>query len=164
MGRYNHLMTKTKTMIEPIEVVTVVNTSVEDAFQAFVTNINDWWPMDPFSLSKGTLTLEPKLSGKIIETSEEGATFVWGHVTRWDAPHRLDIAWYVGAIEETATQVSVEFATTDDGRTGVTLIQTGWEALGDLANDIRNRNNAGWTTILGTHYANYVTAHCPQIV
>jgi hypothetical protein len=145
-------------MLEPITVETTVNADRDAAFTAFVANIADWWPMAPFSMSQGLLHFEPKLGGLITETSATGDRFVWGHVTAWDRPHGLDLAWYVGGTVETATQIAVTFADAGDQRTAVTLVQLGWEALGDDAAAIRDRNDGGWRAILGDHYVAFIDA------
>lgn len=144
-------------MLEPVIVETTVDTGDEAAFDAFVLRINDWWPMDPFSMSKGTLSMDPILGGQIIETSADGKCFVWGHVTAIEKPHRIELAWYVGSTVETATQISVTFDPFGEDRTVVRLVQSGWEALGDKAAQIRTQNDGGWRQILGTCYANFVS-------
>jgi uncharacterized protein YndB with AHSA1/START domain len=144
-------------MLDPIIVETVVNTTGEAAFDAFVMRINEWWPMDPFSMSEGTLSMQAALGGQIIETSATGERFVWGHVTAFDKPQRIELAWYVGSTVETATQISVTFDPDEDGKTTVRLVQSGWEALGDKAAQIRLRYDGGWRQILGTCFADFVS-------
>jgi uncharacterized protein YndB with AHSA1/START domain len=144
-------------MLEPIIVETSVEASLDEAFDTFVAGISDWWPMDPFSLSQGILHLEPTLGGKIVEISKTGERFVWGHVTAMEKPYSIELAWYVGSTVETATQINVTFAPGDRGKTIVRLVQSGWEALGDQAAQIRTRNDGGWRHILGKCFFDYVT-------
>lgn len=149
-------------MIDPVEVVVVLNTSKEAAFDAFVDQINDWWPIESFSIANGTVSIDPQYGGKIIETAEDGTTHVWGHITIWDKPNDLAISWYVGD-DKTPTSITVAFATTDDGRTGVTLVHTGWDALG--AEGVKKRENykMGWARILVQGYAKFARATCPPL-
>jgi len=145
-------------MLDPIVVEITVETTGDVAFDAFVMRINDWWPMDPFSMSQGALSLQPTLGGQIIETSPDGENFVWGHVTAIDKPQRIELAWYVGSTVETATQIMVTFDPDEDGSTTVVrLVQSGWEALGGKAAQIRTQNDGGWRQILGTCFCNFVS-------
>ena len=139
-------------MIEPIKVTVVVNATPDVAFDAFVNDFGTWWPMAPFSMSEGTLTFDAGQGGQIVETAADGTRHVWGHVTVWQPGKTLAVLWYVGSTPDKATRVTVEFEQTDDRRTGVTLTQDGWEALGDQALSVRDRNDAGWQTILGAHF------------
>lgn len=140
-------------MLEPITVEVTVNVSRDEAFEAFVTNIGDWWPMATHSMSKGIVGLEQKLGGLIIETSAGGEEFVWGHITAWNRPRHIELAWYVGATAETATQIAIDFEAIDDTQTMVTLAHAGWEALGDKAADTRSQYDSGWRSILLNTYA-----------
>ncbi|MEM7718716.1 MAG: SRPBCC domain-containing protein [Pseudomonadota bacterium] len=142
--------------LEPIVVEITLETTGTAAFDAFVHRINDWWPMDPFSMSQGLLSFEPILGGQIVETSAKGERFVWGHVTAIEKPKRIEIAWYVGSTVDTATQIAVTFDTGEDGTTTVRLVQSGWEALGDKAAQIRPRNDSGWRQILGTSFTEFI--------
>ena len=143
-------------MHDPITLDVTVPVGQEQAFDAFVLRINDWWPMASYSFGKGAVSMEPKLGGFITETAPDGARFTWGHVTRWDRPNLLELAWYVGRTEETATQITVTFEGAGEA-TQITLVQTGWEALGDAAAEMRTRNIAGWRTIIGEHFVNFVS-------
>jgi len=148
-------------MLEPLVVETTVDTPIDAAFDAFVLNIDAWWPMDPFSMSKGLLSLDPTIGGAVVETAADGTRFVWGHVTAFEKPTLGELAWHVGSTVDTATQIRVTCYALEDGTTQVRLVQSGWEALGDKAAQIRGQNEGGWRTILGTHFAQYV-AHRPE--
>ena len=149
-------------MIEPIEVVVVLNTTQDAAFDAFVAQINAWWPVSRFSVSGGTVSIDPCLGGQISETDADGAAHVWGHVTAWKPGHHIEISWYVGEAAH-ATDISVHFAPTDDGRTGVTLVHAGWDRLGDEAMAKRTNYILGWDAIFTKAYAAFVTATCPTL-
>ena len=138
---------------DPIVVTVVVDASPANAFDAFTQDIAAWWPLDPYSMSGGVLTLEPWDGGRILETAADGTVHHWGGITDWRKASRVVIDWHVGRTPEEATRVSVDFEATDDGRTAVTLTQDGWDKLGDAALDMRTRNDAGWRDILGNHFA-----------
>lgn len=149
-------------MLDPVTVVVVLNTPQAAAFDTFVAKINDWWPVKSFSIAQGTVAVDPRLGGKITETAPDGTLYIWGTVTRWDVPNHLSITWSVGEAA-TGTAITVDFAPTDDGRTGVTLVHTGWEALGDKAVTTRENYQMGWDRILGEAYAKYARATCPPL-
>ena len=150
-------------MIDPVVVVVVLNTTRAAAFDAFVARINNWWPVQSFSIACGTVSIEPKLNGRIIETAEDGAKHQWGHITVWDVPNHLSISWYVGE-NTVATEITVDFATTDDGRTGVTLVHSGWDALGETGVAKRESYHGGWTAIFGKSFAEHARATCPPLI
>lgn len=146
-------------MIEPIEITVALDATPKAAFDAFCDHFNDWWPKTPFSMSAGTLALERGLNGQVTETANDGTLHIWGHITGWEDGKLIELSWYVGRRPDTATTVSIRFDPTDDGRCGLTLIQSNWEALGKDAIDMRARNDAGWTEILGRGFATYIATH-----
>lgn len=146
--------------MDPIEITTVLDTTPEVAFRSFSSNIAEWWPVATHSMSKGVVRMETGVGGKIIETAKNGDEHVWGHVTAWTEFSQINLAWYVGDGVENGTDISVAFLPTDDGRTGVTLIHSGWERLGDAARGRHGNYVDGWTRILGTHYAQYIAKTC----
>lgn len=148
-------------MIDPVEVVVVINTTKQAAFAAFIDKINDWWPVESFSIAKGTVRIEPEFGGKIIERADDGTEHIWGHITIWDAPDDIAISWYVGD-DKTPTSITVAFAETDDGRTGVTLVHSGWDALGGAGVEKRTNYQMGWDRILDQGYAKFARATCPK--
>ncbi|WP_342078315.1 SRPBCC domain-containing protein [Yoonia sp. SS1-5] len=150
-------------MHDPIEVVVVLNTTQSAAFQAFVTDVGRWWPVASFSVAGGSVVMEPRLGGQIIETASDGAKHVWGHITAWEENRHIALSWYVGGKDAVPTDISVRFAPTDDGRTGVTLVHDGWAALGARAADIRKNYIRGWSAILGEAFAAYAADHCPPL-
>jgi len=145
-------------MIDPVEVHVVLNTTPDKAFRAFTADINNWWPVQSHSISKGVVHLHPEVGGEIVETAKDGAVHIWGHVTKWSPPNELAIEWYVGRTPKEGTQIHVTFAASDDGRTGITLVHSGWEVLGDGAADTREGYNSGWNTMLKESFAPYCEA------
>ncbi len=145
-------------MIEPVEVQIVLNAAPEKVFRAFTADINAWWPVKTHSICAGTVLMEPHSDGKIIETGEDGKAHIWGHVTLWNPPHELAIEWYVGRTVKEATQIHVRFDATDDGRTGITLVHSGWEVLGESAAETREGYKMGWSAMLTHNFAPFCEA------
>ena len=154
--------------IDPIEITAVLDTLPEHAFWAFVRKIGKWWPLSTHSVSHAMhktvasdLEIEPGLGGRIIEHGPNDEIHVWGTITVWEEFSRIDCTWHVGRTPDLATRLSIRFQPTDDGRTGITLIHSDWDVLGEDGLIIRNRNAGGWGRIIGTLFANYVHDHCP---
>lgn len=149
-------------MIEPVTVTVVLNTTPAAAFAAFVANINDWWPVESFSVCSGIIAVDARDGGAITETAEDGAQHVWGTIAAWQPPHHLEINWTVGEAR-IATAITLDFVATDDGRTGVTLVHDGWDALGSEGVSKRGNYQMGWDAIFATRYAAFAAATCPPI-
>lgn len=148
-------------MIDPIEVVVVIDTTKDAAFAAFIEQIDNWWPVENFSIAQGKVSVEQEYGGRIVETAKDGSEHVWGTITVWDPPVDVAISWYVGEAR-TPTSITVTFATTDDGRTGVTLVHSGWDALGDEGIAKRGNYEMGWDRIIVQGYAKFARATCPK--
>lgn len=149
-------------MSDPINVVVVLDTTPTAAFEAFVAQINNWWPVARFSVCGGKVAIDPRLDGQVTETDTDGTQHVWGHVTTWEPGRLLGISWYIGE-NSMPTDIAVVFAPTDDGRTGVTLTHTGWAALGKDGIAKRANYVRGWDAIFATAYADYAAKHCPKL-
>ncbi len=135
-------------MLDPIEVVVVLDMPVETVFEIFVTDMDRWWPKTPFSLGQGKVSMPRGAGEDITETEADGTVHVWGKVQRYDPPRRLAILWHVGQSPTVATEIDIQFRSTDDGRTGVTLVHSGWDTLGPDAAERRENYIRGWNTIL----------------
>lgn len=149
-------------MIDPIETVVVLNTTQDAAFDAFVGQINAWWPVSKFSVCAGKITIDPRLGGLITETDTDGTVHEWGRVTAWQTGKHIAISWYVGDAA-IPTNIAVTFAPTDDGRTGVTLVHNGWDALGKAALEKRGNYVRGWAAIFEVGYADFANKHYPAL-
>lgn len=147
-------------MLDPVRVELVVPVAQDRAFAGFAGNMASWWPLESHSISASrqgvaaaTVTVDGREGGQIVERAADGATHVWGQITVWDPPRRLDFSWYVGRTPDQATHVSVWFDPVDDGRTGVTLVHSNWEVLDEAAADVRGQYDGGWQHLLGVLYA-----------
>jgi uncharacterized protein YndB with AHSA1/START domain len=138
---------------EPLRVErsVVVDCSLEQAFALWTSRLRSWWPLASHSFTKEAaedVAIEPFAGGRIIERSRDGATRDWGTVIAWDPPRLLRHTWHLGFTPDEATDVTVSFDPEDDGRTRVTVTQTGFERLGDQAGSRRDGNERGWDSVI----------------
>ena len=108
-----------------------------------------WWPHD-HSVSGDpelTVTFEPRAGGRIFERTSQGTEHDWGEVLVWEPPERLVYLWHIGRDPGAATEVEVNFL--EEGPdTTISIVQRGWERLGDEGPELRNRNRQGWSGLL----------------
>ena len=130
-----------------------VDCSVEHAFSIWTQRIGSWWPRDhTVTGTHGTeVVLQPHEGGRIYERAAGGAEHVWGHVTVWEPPHRLSYLWHLGRDAADATEVDVTFASRGQSGTSVRIEHHGWDRLGATGGIWRERNKAGWDSLL-PHY------------
>lgn len=127
-----------------------VDAPLETAFRVFTQEIGSWWPLPTHSVFADrarSVEMEPRAGGQIVETSEAGEQSVWGTLTAWEPPHRVSFSWHPGRGPETAQEVEVTFAARGDG-TLVRLVHTGWEKLGDAAEEQVRSYDGGWDHVL----------------
>ena len=122
------------------------------AFRVFTEGIDEWWPARTHSIGEDqvdTVVLEAGPGGRLYERLVDGSEHEWGRVLQWEPPARLVCSWYPGRGSETAQVVEVAFTPVTDG-TRVDLVHSGWEHLGDRAEDVRASYaaEAGWTAVL----------------
>ncbi len=141
-------------MIEPLRLQFDVACSVEHAFRVWTSGIGSWWPVDhSVSAEVGLMVvLEPGTGGRIYERTRGGVEHDWGEVTVWEPPTRLEYLWHLRRDRADATEVEIRFAPQGQLRTRVEIEHRGWERLGAAGQVWRDRNRAGWETLL-PHYA-----------
>jgi uncharacterized protein YndB with AHSA1/START domain len=113
-----------------------------------------WWPKG-HSVSADpdlTVTFEPRVGGRIFETTSAGEEHDWGEVVEWEPPRRLVYVWHLRFDRSDATQVEVSFEPGGEG-TAVRIIHRGWERLGAAAEERRERNNRGWSGVIERYRA-----------
>ena len=123
----------------------LVDADPETAFEIFTARIAHWWPLAQLSVY-GAGTTVAFDGGQITERGPDGATSLWGTVTRWEPPGALAFSWHPGHAPDRASHVEITFAAVD-GRTLVTVEHTGWEVYADPA-AARAEYNQGWPTVL----------------
>ena len=141
----------------PVRQSSVVRASTRRTFDAFVTTIGAWWPVQPFSAGKDRvrdITIEQRLGGRVYETWDDGTEVDWGTVTAWEPSRRFVMTW-TGT--PAPTEVEFTFAALGPALTRVSVEHRGWEALTDqqLAEDCAlpggyssGAYSAGWATIV----------------
>ena len=137
-------------MIEPLQFDFSVRCSSDHAFSTFARQISLWWPTD-HSVSQDPgleVVIEPRVGGRIFERTPAGEEHDWGEVTTWDEPRRLAYVWHIATDRSRATHVTVEFVPDGPEATSVRIVHSGWDALGDDAEDWRDQNRGGWAGVL----------------
>ena len=137
-------------MIEPIRLVFDVACPADHAFRVWTAEIDRWWPADhTVSGADGlTVVLEPRAGGRIFERTPAGVEHDWGEVTVWEPPTRLGYLWHLRRDRADATEVEIRFVAAGERRTRVEIEHRGWEVLGADAATWRERNGAGWASLV----------------
>jgi uncharacterized protein YndB with AHSA1/START domain len=142
--------------IEPVEKQISVALQPEAAFKLFTEGLGTWWPLATHSVgheSAVDCVFEGKAGGRIYEIIDDGREAEWGKVLVWEPFDEVVFTWYPSRTEETAQEVRVQFSAAPGG-TLVELVHTGWETLGERAQDSRVGYVIGWDYVL----ANYLVA------
>jgi uncharacterized protein YndB with AHSA1/START domain len=127
-----------------------VNAPVERAFRLWTAQTGLWWPKDhTVSGDPASVIFEPYVGGRIVERSATGEHYVWGHVTIWDEPHRLEFSWHLFFDESQATHVVVTFDAVGD-TTHIRLENSGFAALAEAGQVRRERTGNVWSYITAT--------------
>jgi hypothetical protein len=146
-------------VIEPIRLAFEVDCPNEHAFRVWTDRLGSWWPADHTASGEDDLTvvLEGRPGGRIFERTASGTEHDWGEVTVWQPPTRLGYLWHLRRDRTDATEVEISFTGLADGRTRVEIEHRGWERLGVEGEAWRDRNHAGWATLL-PHYRRAISA------
>jgi len=151
--------------LDAITVVSKINRSPSETFDAFMSKASHWWPLDTHSVSPylgepapDTVVIERHEGGKIFEISTNGEHRIWGNITDYQEGRRVAFTWYPGLSASEATAVSVNFDPADDGTTIVTLVHNGWETRGDKAAEIRANYLTGWTDIIQNRFTAFTNS------
>jgi Activator of Hsp90 ATPase homolog 1-like protein len=139
-------------MSEPLRLSFEVACPAKHAFRVWTAGLNSWWPRDhTVSGAPERVVLQAGVGGRIYERDADGTEHEWGEVTVWQPPERLAYLWYLGRDRAAATEVEIRFL--DRGTaTRVEIEHQGWERLGPDGAQWRDRNQAGWTSLL-PHFA-----------
>jgi hypothetical protein len=136
-------------MTAPLTIPSRSGCSVEHAFSVWTSRIDTWWPSDhTVSGQPDLVVLQSGVGGRIFERTPEGVEHDWGEVTLWNPPVRLAYLWHLGSDCTTATEVDVRFVAESAAITRIEIEHRGWERLGEVAAQWRDRNRAGWETLL----------------
>jgi len=136
----------------PLQMSFDVACSAEHAFGVWTGRIGTWWPPDHTVTGQAELVvLQSGIGGRIYERTSDGVEHDWGEVTVWEPPTRLVYLWHLRHDRADATEVEIRFVALDATATRVEIEHRGWERLGNAAGEWRDRNRAGWQTLL-PHY------------
>jgi hypothetical protein len=125
-----------------------VRAGLDHAFRTWTTRAGLWWPRDhTVSGDPESVVFEPFVGGRILERGRDGSEHVWGTITRWDEPHRVDYRWHLFFDPSEATFVRLSFEPVD-GATRIRIEQTGFAALGEPGRRRREGNVGGWSAVV----------------
>jgi len=148
------MTTRVAQSFAPIVKTVRVEAAPDRAFRRFTEEIASWWPLRSHSVGRAdavTVTMEPRIGGRIVEQIRGGREAVWGTVTAWDPPRRVGFTWHPGRTPETAQDVEVRFSPEGSG-TRVELEHRGFERLGPaLGRKARRGYPIGWEYVLGLY-------------
>lgn len=127
----------------------VVACRPDTAFRLWTEALGTWWPADhTVSGDPAAVVLEGHRGGRVFERDLDGTEHDWGRVTVWEPPYRLGYTWHLGGGPDDATDVEIGFVGGDDDTTVVMIEHRGWERLGERADAWKDRNRAGWDSLL----------------
>jgi uncharacterized protein YndB with AHSA1/START domain len=124
----------------------VVDVAPERAFEAFSTEMPNWWHPDHHLIEAELeeMVFEPRVGGHIYDRGVDGSECRWARVLAYEPPHRVVFSWDITAewkLEtdpERASEVEVRFVPEGPGRTRVELEHRnldrhgpGWEGMRD---------------------------------
>lgn len=149
-----------------IELAPVVKTlelkrSADDAFRIYVHEASKWWPLESHALSpeNGTKAIdhivEPRVGGRVYEVAEDGRQFDWGEVLAYEPGRRFAMTWQLGQPRAQSGDVDVAFEPTGPNSCRVMLTHSGWERMGEKAQQMRQGYDMGWASVFGERFANY---------
>jgi Activator of Hsp90 ATPase homolog 1-like protein len=127
------------------------------AFEVWTGHVGRWWPLAQHSISKAGATgcfFEPRVGGRLYETTRSGDEHLWGTVTVWEPPRRLAHSWHPQVDRSERTMVLVMFTPIGPNRTRLTLTHTGWQPGQE---ERRAGYHAGWDGLLEDGYVAYLT-------
>ena len=83
-------------------------------------------------------------------------------IVAWEPPRRLVYVWHLRFDRADATEVEITFAANAEpaGGTAVRIVHRGWERLGAVADERRERNRRGWGGLV-PHYVAACAAAAP---
>lgn len=146
-------------MLEPVVKTIEVPCTQQQAFNTFVNNFGAWWPLQhSVSGMNGeiakSVSLEPRLGGKINEVRYDGETETWGKVLSFDPSSSFSMDFHMGLDANSATLVELRFIVINDQRTQVILTHSNWEAFGENAEKMREGFNGGWVSVFERAFGN----------
>ena len=140
----------------PVRRSITVEASQSRAFEVFTASFGTWWPRSHKigASDLSSAVIEPRTGGRWYEIGVDGTECQWGDVLAWEPPHRLVLAWRIGADwrydPALLTEVEVVFRPIDQDRTEVAIEHRKLENMGAAAEQARTvfDSESGWPGIL----------------
>lgn len=144
--------------LPPVLRVAHVRREPAETFRLFTEQIGAWWPLSTHGVFGEDSAGISLVSGCLIERSHRGDSVVWAEVEDWQPPSRLTLHWHPGRGDGVGGLVEVTFTADGEG-TRVELAHHGWEAFGELAEQMRRRHvgPSAWGFVLD-HFADLADA------
>ncbi len=98
--------------------------------------------------SPETVVFETGPNGRIYERMTNGKEAHWAHVTAWEPPTRVVLAWQVNPDTPGPTEIEMRFTPEGDG-TRYDFEHRGWDVLGAEAEESAGNYANGWVHVLG---------------
>jgi len=146
-------------MLDPLIRTIEVSCGQAEAFRIFVHEMGSWWPLAKRSMSlkavgkpAKALHVDARVGGRIVEIGPDDSEHHWGTITEMKPNDSVRFDFHMGMPPAQASVVDVTFAPLSAGRTRVTLRQSNWEALGDMAEMLRGFYGSSWELIFDEAY------------
>lgn len=148
-------------MIPPIEKSIIVPCDRKLAFDTFLTGMGRWWPLGKFTYSamQGApakdIRVDPRPGGEITEIGADDSEVSWGHVVKYEPHDFMALRFHIpapGHEDGGQSLLEIRFTATDDG-TRVDLVQSDFEAIGEMGAPSRGGYGQGWVMIFEGAYA-----------
>jgi uncharacterized protein YndB with AHSA1/START domain len=135
-----------------------VRVPIEQAFSAFVEQMEAWWPAEHHIGAKPfqSIFVEPRIGGRWYERDAEGKECDWGTVRAWDPPRLVTFSWHLGPDWKfnpdlaKASDVAIRFTPEGTTATLVELVHSGFERHGEGYERLRMMLDGpdAWTSTL----------------
>ena len=131
-----------------------VAATVDRAFTVFTDGYTTWWPKDHHigATEPEAVVFEARPGGRWYERGADDQECDWGRILAWEPPHRLVIAWMIGADWQYdpdpahASEVEIRFVAETPDRTRVEIEHRGFDRHGPRAESVRAgvASDQGW--------------------
>ncbi|MGP4078563.1 SRPBCC domain-containing protein [Pseudalkalibacillus sp. R45] len=121
-------------------------------YKALTEDIDQWWAYRLSGSAKSTLTFQPTVGGRFLETwsNDEGA--LWGVVTYVNAPEEIRLNGLLGM----RGAVNSAYAYTLEENGDETILKLSHHASGLLDPEWKQMHDSGWQELLGKFLKEYV--------
>jgi uncharacterized protein YndB with AHSA1/START domain len=141
--------------IAPVRKTVRVKAPIDHAFEVFTSGLTRWWPYN-HGIGKRPIAkvlMEPRLGGRWLEISRDGAETPVATITVWEPPHRFVMLWQVNAQwkpdETMRSEVDVRFTADGPEATNVELVHHKFETMdAEAGASLRRDVDGGWPGLL----------------